>query len=1166
MRFDEVLIERYGLYSSKQLNLTGAPGLVVLYGPNEAGKSTTLSAVVDLLYGIPIRTPRAQVYGGPAMAISAKLSLQFGNGQTLTVKRTKGTARTLTDGQGSALDESVLAAHLGPNDRDRFLALFALDHQSLRTGGKQLLDAKGDIGRMIVEAGGGLSSLAAHLDRMGSRAEALYASRRSANRAFYAELDRFNEADKQVRSGLLTVDAYERAHKESRSAAIRLEEIRVQLRRVRENHKSLERMAKVCPLLHQLERTQEALRDYNDLPQLPTDFAAQVKEAFAFRASARQSLEQAVLNLQELRARVEALHLPQSILDRSAEILDAATWGVHVSKERKDREERKLEMAKSRSRLDGLRRLTGVAPEADIALLMPSTETLARVRALAAEATRLETEIRGAEMQLKESSVHISQLQNRQAERKAQGYHVPPGFNAATLAGLDSASRDYESRCRQVEMVKNEISRRAKSLGFDSVDELTALKLPDDVEVHAEIQRVANTADEVRGLKELIVRESRRKSANSAAVAGLRAAGEAPTDQAIAAARQLRRSAWDPIRETYLRLNDAVKETQIEQRAALAKAFEERTADADTLVDRRAMEAQRVADLKLAEQELIEAEFAILSAQAEIGEIDVESRKATAAWTNAWPDATRLHLDVIRLKPLLQERSAIILLVGQLSSLQAESNRVEDLVRAGMELLREAETRFGICDTSEECEHLSINTRVRAVTERAKLHEDEYSDYRAAGRLLEGELARREAAERAVSDLSDQKGTWAKEWSEIVTRLHLKPDASPETATSAAAEWAAAHGVLDAIHITQQRLDKMDRDEQRLQLLIDRLETSAGTELPSDVVAAAELLKRRLDEALRIQSAREALEQQAVGLAPARDKAERDVGAAEKTIADLCAAGGCDEGELSTLAERCQERAACWAQVRQTEQRLLDSGDQFPVELLREQLEGRELDEIAGAIQQEQDRERVLEEQRDHAVKEEERLKVALQQFSSSEDLNRPVAERESAAAALRQIVSDYLELSLARELIEEAMAVVREEQQDPLLARAGALFRKTTNGAFTGIRADVDEAGKPSVVGVRCSGEHVSIDTMSDGTGDQLFLAFRVAAVEQYCASAEPLPFLADDLLVHFDDGRSLAALELLAELGKTTQVLLFTHHSQIRDAAADLVTRGLAGVVELV
>jgi uncharacterized protein YhaN len=56
-------------------------------------------------------------------------------------------------------------------------------------------------------------------------------------------------------------------------------------------------------------------------------------------------------------------------------------------------------------------------------------------------------------------------------------------------------------------------------------------------------------------------------------------------------------------------------------------------------------------------------------------------------------------------------------------------------------------------------------------------------------------------------------------------------------------------------------------------------------------------------------------------------------------------------------------------------------------------------------------------------------------------------------------------------------------------------------------------------------------------------------SGIEHYCAVAEPLLFIADDLPVHFDDDRSVATMTLLAELGRTTQVLLFTHHRSVRD-----------------
>ncbi|MBE0532502.1 MAG: hypothetical protein IH626_16890 [Rhodospirillales bacterium] len=87
----------------------------------------------------------------------------------------------------------------------------------------------------------------------------------------------------------------------------------------------------------------------------------------------------------------------------------------------------------------------------------------------------------------------------------------------------------------------------------------------------------------------------------------------------------------------------------------------------------------------------------------------------------------------------------------------------------------------------------------------------------------------------------------------------------------------------------------------------------------------------------------------------------------------------------------------------------------------------------------------------------------------------------------------------------------------------------------------------------------------MSDGTRDQLFLAFRLASLENYATAAEPLPFVADDLLVHFDDIRSSATLDLLARFGETNQVLLFTHHQSVRDGARRLEAEGSTAVIEL-
>ena len=56
MRFVKLMLERYGRFEGCELDFRERqPDLHVIYGPNEAGKSTSLSAVSDLLFGFPTR-------------------------------------------------------------------------------------------------------------------------------------------------------------------------------------------------------------------------------------------------------------------------------------------------------------------------------------------------------------------------------------------------------------------------------------------------------------------------------------------------------------------------------------------------------------------------------------------------------------------------------------------------------------------------------------------------------------------------------------------------------------------------------------------------------------------------------------------------------------------------------------------------------------------------------------------------------------------------------------------------------------------------------------------------------------------------------------------------------------------------------------------------------
>ncbi|MBY5413424.1 hypothetical protein HFO61_34045 [Rhizobium leguminosarum] len=106
-------------------------------------------------------------------------------------------------------------------------------------------------------------------------------------------------------------------------------------------------------------------------------------------------------------------------------------------------------------------------------------------------------------------------------------------------------------------------------------------------------------------------------------------------------------------------------------------------------------------------------------------------------------------------------------------------------------------------------------------------------------------------------------------------------------------------------------------------------------------------------------------------------------------------------------------------------------------------------------------------------------------------------SKADDAAARMHAAVEDMSTLR-SRALVTKAIDRIRSEQQDPLVSRAGELFAFTTR-EFAGIETDIDDKGVPVVVGRRQSGATVSVATMSDGTRDQLFLAFRLGAVENH-------------------------------------------------------------------
>ena len=163
----------------------------------------------------------------------------------------------------------------------------------------------------------------------------------------------------------------------------------------------------------------------------------------------------------------------------------------------------------------------------------------------------------------------------------------------------------------------------------------------------------------------------------------------------------------------------------------------------------------------------------------------------------------------------------------------------------------------------------------------------------------------------------------------------------------------------------------------------------------------------------------------------------------------------------------------------------------------------------------------------------------------------RAAADCEEALAAMQDAAERYVRVRAAAMLLRWAIERYRKEKQGPLLRRAGELFRVLTRNSFERLEVSFDERDSMHLTGVRPEGEVVVVPGLSSGTEDQLFLALRIAAVEDYLTRAVALPFVADDLFINFDPERSAAGFEVLGQLSEQTQVLFFTHHPHLVDVA---------------
>lgn len=1155
MKIERLDLTRFGCFTGVTLDLS-RPGTHVVVGANEAGKTTGKAAIRQLLFGIPVRSPHAFRHEMRDLCLGALL--RDDAGELLEIIRVKRLADTLRDRHGEVLDESVLARFRHDIDEAVYASLFAIGHDEIARGGEALLVSDGELGRALFSASRGTTDLTAVLRRLDERAAALFKSA--------ASLPRLNAAIRDYKEGIATAKQLSR----SATEVVQLDE---QLRGAQQDYEgTVAERKRLAQRKTQLDRIRAAR------PQLATRQDCLVQKGDRERAgvlvdpAVRGAFEAALAKRREGEARCRSAEVAIERLDRK---LGELPVDSPLVEQRDVIDQLQAESGGYRQNLTDLPGLVARAGslERDVTAIRRSLPEgcpleadlqpgltlaqLARIRELAAARPTLDVQLGHAADQV---AATTSSLDARRRELAALdspadvGVLVPVTSRVRRAGDLEATRTETARRLQTVDAT---LANETRALGLDGVDPrgLDAVAVP-AVETIRELRgQLDQLAGVVARLEEQLAGLDSQREGTQNELAELLTAEHPPSEGDLLAARSRRDEGWRLVRGAWLDGSaDREAVATWSAGAPLETAYEAAVGQADEVADRLREEAQAVERRVTLERKLAEIAGDFATRREELAGTRAERAEAEASWVELWqqvhvaagsPEVMEKWRDTFRdCAQQAVEARRLAAEIGGLDDTIArhQADMVAALSSAG-EPPPEGMSLLGLLDLADRV----ATAAAEAQQQRVRLTKSCDEEAELLGRQV---LAR----DKAMAAM----GRWEADWAEAVGALGLDPAASPSEAMAVLV-------ALDGLTATGRGLADVRRRIAGIEARNTSFATGVAAALASldghadlaganpDVATTS--LARRLAVALEVATERRTTAGERESHEQDRTDAGLEVAEAAESIRQLVvAAGAADEAQLAEAIARSEEHAELVERIAQLEEDLRRSTGLAMSEIENEaaELAGVEIEpEIAELLREIEGLDKALEIQANTVGK----LTNARSLIDSSGAAADALSGAQQSLAAVASYGEEYVQVLLAKRLLEEQVNRYRDEHQGPLLARGRELFRSLTLDRYLGLDTDTDDKGNPYLLARTAAGQLLDISALSTGTRDQLYLALRLAALEHFIDRRGPLPLVLDDLFVHFDDERTAAGLAVLDEVAGRAQVLLFTHHEQVARQAAGVI-----------
>lgn len=1253
MRILELDLTAFGPFSGERIDLSGEKaGMHIIYGLNEAGKSSALRALRGLLYGIPMRTTDSFLHSYESMRIGGRL--RHSNGSELAFVRRKGTKRTLLSPEGKELEDGALDAYLGGVDERQFAVQFGLSYEALIEGAEELFEDEGGAGESLFAAGTGVVGLRKAMRELEEAAQELYLPRGS-KQAVALAVREYNAARKVVREVSVSAGEWaerslaleEMVRKEGKLAAERTA--------LRAEKERLQRLRSALPKMALRRQRLERLAELGEVVLLPEGFGESRRSALADLEAARDAVERTQPQLARLKSELEGLDVPEELLAQEEAVTDLfKRSGSHIKAAEDLRDLRRQHtelMVEARAILNEVR--PGLAMGEVERLRLDGTRKV-RVQTLAGRHYGVEAELTEARSRVAEQERELAAAAEELEEAQA-----PRDLGELKLLLEEASARgDLAAARRQlVEEVETkrgeaETALAALPLWVGSLYELERLPVPamESVERFDENLReldssIGNAAKGLGKIGEDLGAARKREEE-------LRSGGSVPGVEELAGAREEREAGWGLVRRAWLGGEDVSGQArEYDPERGLPEAYEERVALADEMADTMRAEADRVAELSEVASRIVRLEEEEKVGEAGKRKLEEKREELLFAWAGLWQPLGIEPLPPREMRPWLEKQGKLAQMAADIREACGRLRGLEEEMEGHRSRLLGAMSSLG--DAGDAQAGLALHAGLAQaglgpVMQRARdmVEGAEQAKRRREG--LEQRWEERKAElERRAQNLTlkeERMAEWRRNWEEALAALEMQPDALPEEVTFFVGRLDELFAGVDKAASLRGRIAGMERDAAQFAadvagfvaevapdltvlppdadvggLPVGTAGTGGmgpGTQIPAagtgglapgaqipaagaggmgpgvggpadaegalgngggmdaDVGGlpvgtagagglapeqAASELNARLAKAKENKAGAKEKREQIEEKEAILEQAGETISSRKKQLDGFCRQAGCGGyDELEAAEKRSAEYAKLREDVESLDGELLELSGGGTLEGLLGEAEGVEADKLPGEIDDIEAKINELDKEKSalgHTIGSE---RQTINDMDRGDEAAEAEARAQGALASLQPCVERYLRLRTAAALLKQEVERYRRENQGPMLLRAGALFGELTCGSFSDLEVDYDDKGSPVIIGVRPSGERLSIPGMSDGTRDQLYLALRLAAVEKYLEGGEPMPFIVDDILISFDDERAEAALKSLLGLSARTQVIFFTHHARLVELAESMAQDG--------